>query len=123
MKSNESFPIARLAPDTCLVAARGELDAASAWRLQDALGAAGETGATRLVADFAAVTYLDADALSILTSCATHIHRQGGKLVVVTSDPWLLRLLAAEDLAGLVEVEASLRDVVEGQLLAKEGRA
>jgi anti-anti-sigma factor len=120
VKSEESFPIALLAPDTCLVAARGELDAATVWKLQDALGAAGETGATRLVADLAAVTYLDADALSILASCATQIHRHGGTLVVVTDDPWLLRLLAAENLAGIVEVEHSLRDVVERQLLARE---
>ena len=116
VESNEAFPIARLAPDTCLVAARGELDAASAWRLQDALGAAGKTGATRLVADLAAVTYLDAEALSTLASCATHINKQGGTLVVVTDDPWLLRLLAAENLSGLIEVERSLLEVVEGHL-------
>src|SRR5262245_49322400 len=120
MENEDSFPIARLAPDTCLVAARGELDAASAWRLQDALGAASATGAKRLVADFAAVTYLDADALAILASCAKHIHRKGGTVVVVTDGPWLLRLLAAEHLAGIVEVEPSLRHVVEGQTLARE---
>jgi len=53
-----------------MIAASGELDASSAWRLQDALGAASATGASRVIADFAAVTYLDADALAILASPA-----------------------------------------------------
>ena len=120
MTSEETFPIARLAADTCLVAASGELDADSAWKLQDALGAASATGATRVVADFGAVTYFDADALSILTSCARRVNDEGGTLVVVTDDPWLLRLLAAGRLAGVVEIEGSLRQVVEGYSAAKE---
>jgi anti-anti-sigma factor len=107
-----AFPIARLGPDACLVAASGELDGSSAWRLQDALGAAGATGARRLIADFGAVTYFDAVALAVLASCATHIRGAGGTLVVVTDDPWLLRLLDAGNLED-VRLERSLREVVD----------
>jgi anti-anti-sigma factor len=119
MQQDGPFEIARLPGDACMVAARGELDGSTAWRLQDALGAATATGARRLIADFAAVTYLDAEALAVLSSCAAHILRKGGSLVVVTDDPWLLRLLGAGDLDG-VEFEPTLRDVVRQLPLAVE---
>jgi anti-anti-sigma factor len=97
-----------------MVAASGELDASTAWRLQDALGSARASGARRLIADFAAVTYFDADALTVLATCATHIQREGASLVVVTDDPWLLRLLETDSLEGVVKIERSLRAVVDG---------
>jgi anti-anti-sigma regulatory factor len=62
--------------DVCPIAARGEFDASNAWRRQDALGAPVATGAHRLIADFAAVTYLDADALASLSPSASGIHRE-----------------------------------------------
>lgn len=114
MEEPGPFPIARLGGDVCLIAARGELDGSTVWRLQDALGAAADTGARRLIADLAAVTYLDADALAALSASASRIHREGGHLVIVTDDPWLVRLLDASDLDGVANVEATLRDVVHG---------
>ena len=114
MHDDGAFPIARLGEGVCMVAASGELDGSTAWRLQDALGSARASGARRLIADFAGVTYFDADALTILATCATHIQREGASLVVVTDDPWLLRLLEADSLRGVVRVERSLRAVVDG---------
>jgi anti-anti-sigma factor len=113
VQDEAAFPIARLGLDACLVAASGELDGSNAWRLQDALGAAGATGVRRVIADFGAVTYFDADALAVLAACATHIRSTGGMLVVVTDDPWLLRLLDAGQLED-VRLERSLRKVVDG---------
>jgi anti-anti-sigma factor len=113
MQEENGFPIASLADGVCMVAASGELDGSNAWRLQDALGAARASGARRLVADFGGVTYFDADALSVLAACATHIQREGASLVVVTDDPWLLRLLEADSLQGVVRIEPSLRAVVD----------
>ena len=121
MDDTGPFAIAQLPGDVCMVAARGELDGSTAWRLQDALGAASAAGARRVIADFAAVTYLDADAVAVLSACAAHIHRRGGSVVVVTDDPWLLRLLGAGSLEG-VEFEPSLRDVVR-QLPVQSGAA
>jgi anti-anti-sigma factor len=114
MQDESPFPIASLGDDVCMVAASGELDGSTAWRLQDALGSARASGARRVIADFAAVTYFDADALTILATCAKHIQREGASLVVVTDDPWLLRLLEADSLQGVVKVERSLRAVVDG---------
>ena len=112
MSGEGAFPIAQLTSDACMVAVRGELDGSTAWRLQDALGAAAETGARHLIADLGGVTYLDADALAVLAASAAHIHRAGGHLVIVTDDPWLVRLLGTGDLDGMARVEPSLRDVV-----------
>jgi anti-anti-sigma factor len=114
VQDDTPFPIASLGDDVCMVAASGELDGSTAWRLQDALGSAHASGARRLIADFAAVTYFDADALTILASCAKDIQREGASLVVVADDPWLLRLLEADSLQGVVKVERSLRAVVDG---------
>jgi anti-anti-sigma factor len=116
MQDEGAFPIASLGDDICMVAASGELDGSTAWRLQDALGSARASGARRLIADFAAVTYFDADALTVLAACATHIQREGASLVIVADDPWLLRLLEADSLEGVVRVERSLRAVVDGYL-------
>jgi anti-anti-sigma factor len=114
MHDQGAFPIARLGDNVCLVAAGGELDGSTAWRLQDALGTAFRIGARRLIADLSAVTYLDADALAALSVSATRIHREGGRLVIVTDDPWLVRLLDASDLDGVAEVEPTLREAVHG---------
>ena len=114
MSDDDAFQIAQLSRDACVIAARGELDASTVWRLQDALGAATATGAHHLIADMGAVTYLDADALAVLTASATHIHRAGRRLVIVTDDPWLVRLLGAADLDGVARVEPTLRSVVHG---------
>ena len=119
MQDEGAFPIASLGDDVCMVAASGELDGSTAWRLQDALGSARASGARRLIADFAAVTYFDADALTILATCAKHIQREGASLVVVSDDPWLLRLLEADSLQGVVKVERSLRAVVDGFALER----
>jgi len=119
MDDQGAFPIARLGEDVCLVAAGGELDSSTAWRLQDALGSAFRTGARRLIADLTAVTYLDADALAALSVSANRIHREGGRLVIVTDDPWLVRLLDASALDGVAEVEPTLRDVVRGMAVAE----
>jgi len=108
----DAFPIARLSRDACLIAVRGELDGSTAWRLQDALGAAAATSARLLIADMGAVTYLDADALAVLSFSASQIHRAGRRLVIVTDDAWLVRLLDAGDLEGMAHVQPTLRDVV-----------
>lgn len=112
MEEQGAFPIAQIGDEVCLIAARGELDGSTSWRLQDALGAATATGARRLIADLVAVTYLDADALAALSASAARIHREGGRLVIVTDDPWLVRLLGASDLDGVAEIAPTLRDVV-----------
>jgi anti-anti-sigma factor len=112
MQDDGAFKIAQLGDGVCMVAARGELDSSTAWRLREALGAASTTGAKYLIADFGAVTYLDADALAVLSASAKHIRGSGSVLVLVTDDPWLVRLLDAGDLAGSVEVAPNTRDVV-----------
>ncbi len=112
MDGEGAFPIARLNADAYMVAAHGELDSSTGWRLQDALGTATATGAHHLIADFGAVTYLDADALAMLVASAGHVHHAGSRLVIVTDDPWLIRLLEAADFDGVVRVEPTLRDVV-----------
>ena len=120
MQDDNAFPIAQLGDDVCMFAARGELDGSTVWRLQDAVGAARTSGARRVIADFGAVTYLDAEALAVVAACATQLHRNGGSLVSSTDDQWLVRLLYAEGLRDVVEVERSLRAAVEG--LATEER-
>jgi anti-anti-sigma factor len=116
---DNAFPIAQLGDDVYMFAARGELDGSTVWRLQDAVGAARTRGAHRLIADFGAVTYLDAEALAVVAASATQLHRNGGTLVIVTDDPWLVRLLYAEGLHDVAQVERSLRAAVGG-LATKE---
>jgi len=77
---------------------RGELDIATAPELRAAVkrGAAG--GASRVVLDFAGVTFCDSQGLSALISLNKELSGMGGQLVLTNLGEFMQRLL---DMTGL----------------------
>ena len=112
MQLEDAFAIGRLGADAFVVAARGELDVATAAGLQNALETARSSGARRLIADLAAVTFLDSAALGVIVKSARKLRMNGGELVVVTDDPRIVRVFEITGLDNVVRLERSLVEAV-----------
>lgn len=88
---------------TAVVRVNGELDAATAPLLDEALRRAvavdGET--TRLVLDFSNLAFVDSAGLSVLVSAHKRLQRDGAELVVAAPSAAVRRLF---DIAGLDRV-------------------
>jgi anti-sigma B factor antagonist len=114
MQTQETFAVAQIGLDSYVVVARGELDVAAAPALRDAVEVAVDGGGRRLVADLAAVTFLDSAALGVLVTSAKQLRAAGGELVVVTDDPRIVRIFEITGLDDVVRVERSLVEAVSG---------
>ena len=112
MQAGEGFDIAQLGIDAYMVAARGELDVATAPALREALDTARARGARRLIADLAAVTFLDSAGLGVLVTSAKQLRMNGGEFVVVSDDPRIIRVFEITGLDAVVRVERSLVEAV-----------
>ena len=112
MHPDEQFAVARVGLDAAVVAARGELDLASAPRFESALETASEIGVGRVIVDLASVTFLDSAGLGILLTCAQKLRMNGGELIVVTDDPRIVGVLERTRLDVVVRHERSLSEAV-----------
>lgn len=103
---------ARIGRGVHLVALGGEIDLHTAPRLDEALfGAIGE-GAQRVLVDLAGTTFIDSTVLGILVRAHRCLDDSGGRLVIVSDDPRILRTLAVTGLDRVLSVESSLTETV-----------
>ena len=87
---------------TALLRVEGELDAATAPVLEEALRRAANEGANeRLVLDFSNLTFVDSAGLSVLVAAHKRLQRDGAELVVAAPSAAVRRLF---DIAGLDRV-------------------
>lgn len=87
---------------TALLRVEGELDAATAPTLDEALRRAAVEGASeRLVLDFRNLTFVDSAGLSVLVAAHKRLQREGAELVVSSPSAAVRRLF---DIAGLDRV-------------------
>src|SRR3954466_11107723 len=78
---------------TRVVALRGELDVATIPSLDEALSVAARVeGRPRVLMDLSEVTFIDSTALMRLLTVLRELDRRGGKMVLVCSNPTVLRL-------------------------------
>lgn len=112
MQTDEQFTVARVGYDAVVVAARGDLDLASAPRLEAALDRATRIGLANVIADLGAVTFVDSASLGTLLACAQKLRMNGGELVLVTEDPRIIGRLQRTRLDAVVRLERSLTDAV-----------
>ena len=77
---------------THVLALRGELDVATVPRLADPLREAIAAGKTAVVIDLGELTFLDSTGLMVLLNALRRVVRQGGNLVIVCTNPTVLRL-------------------------------
>jgi anti-sigma B factor antagonist len=112
---------ARIGRGVHVVALGGEIDLHTAPRLDEALfGAIGE-GAQRVLVDLAGTTFVDSTVLGVLLRAHRCLDAVGGRLVVVSNDPRILRTLEVTGLDRTLAVEPSLTESVAGLSMGGNG--
>ena len=105
------------APGRTVVTTSGEVDAATAPMLREALMRA-QAGLLRqgpehsLVVDLSGVTFIDASALGVLAGAARRAHRVGGEIVLRDPTRMTVRLLEITGLLRMFRVERQGQDRV-----------
>lgn len=87
-----------------VIAVNGEVDTATSPRLEEALHAAMDTGASVVMVDMTGVSFMDASGVGVLVSAASRARHQGGRVALCAPSPAVLRVLDATDLRGLLDV-------------------
>jgi anti-sigma B factor antagonist len=77
---------------TRILAASGEVHVSTAPELADGLNRAIDAGRTRIVLDFSGVEFIDSTGLSVLLAALRRVGLQDGALVIVCTNPTVLRL-------------------------------
>jgi anti-sigma B factor antagonist len=77
---------------TRILAASGEVHVSTAPELSDRLNRAIDAGRTRIVLDFSGVEFIDSTGLSVLLAALRRVGLQDGALVIVCTNPTVLRL-------------------------------
>lgn len=99
---------------TAILAASGEIHVSTAPELAERLTAAIAAGRTRLVLDFSDVEFIDSTGLSVLLNALRRLARADGALVLVCTNPTVLRLFEITRLDSTFDLVAS-----RGEALAR----
>jgi anti-anti-sigma factor len=103
-----------LGTDGKVIVAAGELDVATAPALRERLHLAVESGVSRLVLDLSAVTFIDSLSLAAVVGAKRRMG-PGSQVAIVTEHPYVLLILQAGGLDGVLRVYAT-RDEAEGAI-------
>jgi anti-sigma B factor antagonist len=92
----------------------GELDVATAPQVRNEIVALLTDGATDLVLDLTGVPFVDSFGLGVLVGALKRTRNSGGRLVLVTTEPPVLQLLALTGLDTVFEVVDTVDDALAG---------
>jgi anti-sigma B factor antagonist len=107
---------ATLTREVCLVAVTGELDLSTADQVGRPIDEARSRGASTVVADLSNVSFIDSAALAMLVEKTKSVQKHSGEVVVVASDPRVLRTFEVSGLDRVFRIFPTLREAV-GALL------
>ena len=94
-----------------VVRVEGELDLATCAPFEDAVG---ETDpGQRLVIDLTQCTFLDSSAVRVLVTTIRASQESNGSVVLVASDPGILRVLEIAGVDRMASVHPSLDDAIQ----------
>jgi anti-anti-sigma factor len=96
-----------------VLAVQGELDLASMPELETRLRRLHELGGRHFIVDLSSVTFIDSTALGLLLREARRLERDDGSLLVVASDPTVLRTFALVGAPRSLDVRQKLADALE----------
>lgn len=97
---------ARLSGDHAVIELEGELDLATAPRLEMALAELRRQGATTIDVDVSAVSFMDSQPLRIFLRHDAELSMRGGQLRLHHPSPQVTRLLAVTRTTHLLSAEA-----------------
>jgi anti-sigma B factor antagonist len=107
---------AELEDNAFIVTVTGEADLHTTPELDRALQGVLALGASAVAVDLAGVSFIDSTALGVLLRFHERFEARGGRLVIVTDDRRLRRMLEISGLDRIFTVERRLADAV-GDLL------
>ena len=87
-----------------VVALRGEIHVTTAPRLAEHLTNAIESGKTAIVLDMSGVEFIDSTGLSVLLNALRFAGQRQGRLVLVCTNPTVLRLFQITGLEGTFDM-------------------
>ena len=99
-------------PDGVLVALSGELDLASATRLEDELRSVEASSPGVIVLDLQALSFMDSSGLRALLAADSRARERGSRLVIVRGDERVQRVLRITRLDERLEIVDSADAVV-----------
>jgi anti-sigma B factor antagonist len=93
-----------LQADAGVVAVRGEIHVSTAPELSTLLAEALERGVQSLVLDLSEVEFIDSTGLSVLLNLLRRLTQRGGGLVIVCTNPTVLRLFEITRLESTFDI-------------------
>lgn len=84
----------------------GELDAATAPRLDKELVRLAGGGTPRITLDLAEVTFISSPGLSVLVAGRRHLREMGGELALQSPTPMTMKVLEITGMAGVFAITA-----------------
>jgi anti-sigma B factor antagonist len=90
-----------------VVSLRGEVDIYTAPRFKERLVALLDGGATRVVVDLSAVTFIDSTALGVLIGGVRRLHEAGGAMALVVASRPVERVLSITGLERVFTIHAT----------------
>ncbi len=110
--TEQSFDLGdRVAGGLPVIEVSGEVDLATAPLLRERLESHLEAGATSVVVDLRATTFLDSTGLGVLVTALKRCRESGGELHLVAVDPRLLKLFAITGLQDTFSISDSVETV------------
>lgn len=94
---------------TTVIAVAGEIHVSTAPQFSRLLNAAIAGGKTAVVLDLDGVTFIDSTGLSVLLNGLRRVTRKGGSLVLVCTNPTVLRLFQITKLDATFDIQPSRR--------------
>ena len=95
-----------------VVRAAVEVDATNAQDLRSAIVAAITTGAERLIVDMGGTEFCDSTGLNVLVRAHKRLADGGGELLLVATEPTLLRIFKVTGMDSMFHLFASLDDAL-----------
>ena len=99
--------------NTRILDASGEIHVSTAPRFSERLNAAIADGKTALVLDFSHVEFIDSTGLSVLLNGLRRLTRRKGSLVLICTNPTVLRLFEITRLDTTFDIRATREEAVQ----------
>lgn len=107
--TDQSFELAEeTRGDLAIIAVSGEVDVVTAPTLRDRLDDQLAGGQVRVVVDLSGVTFLDSTGLGVLVRGMKRCSELGGELILVATEPRILKLFAITGLNDAFSIVPSL---------------
>ena len=112
MLDDFAITTAQVGPEEYVVALGGEVDMYRSPELEHDLGAVAARGGRRVVVDLTGASFIDSTVLGVLMRELKRLEAAGGKLLLVSSDPRILRTFEITGLDKMFTIEPNLTRAV-----------